>query len=114
MRPSEVRDLAVSMASELDAGASMTGETPEVSAWTESAGVYTEDATFTFASAAVNTAELTTEDGETIAIGEGIAFRCTAPATLGTYYIRSECDADDGTHVVRYDRLDVEGPGAPA
>lgn len=116
--PSETRDLAVSLDSELDEGASMTGESPTVSVWTgsESAG-YTAATGFTLASAQVNTSVLTTSDGETIPIGRGIAFRCTAPTTRGTYYIRSECDADDGTHVVRggnpYDILIVTGPGAP-
>lgn len=112
--PGETRDLAVSMASELDSAASMTGETPEISAWTESNGAYTQDGNFTIASPQVNASQLTTEDGETISVGEGIAFRLTAPSTLGTYYIRSECDGDDGTHVVRFDKLIVEGPGTPA
>lgn len=107
--PSEVVDLAVSMAGDLDSGASMTGETPTVSVWEKSGGNYTAASGFTVASAQVNTGALTAADGSTIAIGEGISFRLTAGAA-GTYYIRSECDADDGTHPVRYDRLVVEGP----
>ena len=109
--PGETRDLAVSMASELDSGASMTGETPSVSGHTKSGETYTEVATFTFANEQINTGALTTEDGETIAIGEGIAFRCTAPTTNGTYYLLSESDADDGTHPKRWDKLIVSGPG---
>ena len=109
--PGETRDLAVSMASELDSAASMTGETPTVTGFTgnEDDG-YTVDATFTFANEQVNTGALTTASGETIAIGEGIEFRCTAPTTRATYVILSECDADDGTHVMRYDVLVVSGP----
>lgn len=116
--PGETRDLAVSLDSELDADALMTGETPTVSAWTgsESAG-YTEASGFTLTSAQVNAIVLTTADGEVIPVGRGIAFRCTAPTTRATYYIRAECDADDGTHVVRggnpYDILIVTGPGVP-
>lgn len=113
MMPGETRDLAVSLESELDSGASMTGETPEVSVWTgdEDAG-YTA-AVVTISNEQVNTGQLTTEDGETIAVGEGIAFRITAPSTRATYTVRSECDADDGTHVSRFDTLIVEGPAAP-
>lgn len=113
--PGETRDLAVSMDSELDSDATLTGETPEISAWEgdETSG-YEEVDGFTLATPTVNTAALTTEDGETIAIGRGVMFRCTAPETRGTYLIRSECDADDGTHPTRYDELVVEGPGEPA
>lgn len=113
MNPGETLDLAVSMASELDTSAVMTGSTPTVSVWTRSGTTYTAATGFTIANEQVNSGALTTEDGETIAIGEGIAFRLTAGAA-GTYYIRSECDADDGTHVVREDVLVVAGAGAPA
>lgn len=118
MNPAEVLELAVSMASELDSAASMTGETPTVSVWTrtgsQNAGyTYSAASGFTISNAQVNVSALTTEGGETIAIGEGIAFRLTAGAA-GTYYIRSECDADDGTHVVREDVLVVAGAGAPS
>jgi len=118
--PGETRDLGVSMASELDSAAVLTGETPTVSAWTRSGKpgsyTYTEVLTFTFANKQTNASSQTADDGEVIAIGKGIFFRCTAPTTQGTYYIRSECDADDGTHPVRtpYDTLIVEGPGTPA
>jgi len=118
MAPGETRDLGVSFDSELDAAASMAGETPEVSAWTESGGTFTEVGTVTIANEQVNTTAQTADDGEVIAIGRGVFFRVTAPTTLGTYYIRSECDADDGTHPVRggqpYDVLIVSGPAAPA
>lgn len=112
MNPAEVLDLAVSMASELDSAASLAGETPTVSVWTKSGSTYSAASGFTIANEQVNVSALTTDDGETIAIGEGIAFRLTAGAA-GTYYIRSECDADDGTHVVREDVLIVAGAGAP-
>lgn len=117
--PSETRDLGVSMDSELDSDATMAGETPTVSAWTRtgnpSAGyTYSAASGFTFASQQVNTAQITADDGETVAIGRGLLARVTAPTTQGTYYLRWECDADDGTHVVREDTLIVEGAGAPS
>ena len=112
--PGEMRDLGVSFDSELDATAVLTGATPVVSAWTRSGTTYTAATGFTFAQQQVNAAQQTTDDGEVIAIGRGAFFRLTAPATQGTYYIRTECDADDGTHPVRHDVLTVSGPGAPA
>lgn len=110
--PGETIDLAVSMAGDLDSGATLTGNTPTVSVWTKSGSSYTAATGFTVASAAVNTGALTAADGSTIAVGDGIQFRLTAGAA-GTYYVRSECDADDGTRPARFDRLEVEGPPAP-
>lgn len=116
--PGETRDLGVSMVDELDSantGASMTGETPVVSAWTgNDDDGYTQANGFTFANEQVNTSARTDVDGNTIPVGEGILFRCTAPTTLGTYVIRSESDADNGAHPSRHDIIIVEGPGAPA
>lgn len=112
--PGEMRDLGVSFDSELDADAVLTGATPTVSAWTKSGSTFTAATGFTFAQQQVNIAAQTADDGEVIAIGRGVFFRVTAPATQGTYYIRSECDADDGTHPVRHDVMVVSGPGAPS
>lgn len=122
LSPGETQDLGVSMDSDLDDSASMTGETPVVSAWTRADdGTYSAAAGFTFANEQVNAAATEVKDKngrviETIAIGRGILFRVTAPTTPGEYFIRSECDADDGTHVVRtpFDRMVVEGPGSPS
>jgi hypothetical protein len=119
MAPGETRPLGVSFDSELAVGVSMAGETPVVSVWTQpSEDTFTQVATVTFANEQVNTTEQTADDGEVIAIGRGVFFLATAGTTLGTYYIRSECDADDGTHPVRggapYDVLIVSGPAAPA
>jgi len=111
--PGEMRDLGVSFDSELDATAVLSG-TPVVSAWTKSGTTYTAATGFTFAQQQVNAAQQTTDDKEVIAIGRGAFFRLTAPTTQGTYYIRTECGADDGTHPVRHDVLTVSGPGAPA
>lgn len=115
--PGETRDLGVSFDSELDDDASMTGETPTVSAWTQpSTGTFTAATGFSFSQQQVNAAEQIADDGEVIAIGRGAFFRVTAPTALGKYYIRTECDADDGTHPVRggepYDVLIVSGPPA--
>lgn len=119
MLPGETRDLGVSMDSELDSAASMAGETPEVTLWQLSDGTWTQITSgFTLASVQVNTEAQTADGGEVIAIGRGIFFRLTAPTLRGTYYIRSECDADDGTHPARGDEnmdvLVVSGPGVPA
>lgn len=120
--PGETRDLAVSLASELDSGASLTGGgTPSVSAWKKQAvsGEYDQVSSFTFSNEQVNTSAIAVEDPdgvtiETIAIGDGVAFRCTAPDTRGKYYLLTECVADDGTTVKRYDELVVSGPGPAA
>ena len=83
--PGETRDLGVSFDSELDAAASMAGETPVVSAWTTNDEVTFTDATadFTFTNEQVNTTQQTADDGEVIAVGRGVFFRCTAPSTVG-------------------------------
>lgn len=116
--PGETRDLGVSFDSELDSAAVLDGGGIEVSAWTKSGETFAQVATFTFANAQTNASEQTADDGEVIAVGRGLFFRCTAPSTLGTYYIRTEGDADDGTHPVRggkpYDVLIVSGPGSPS
>ena len=116
MAPGETRDLGVSMATELDTAAVMTGETPEVTLWTLSGTTWTQATTgFTLSLEQVNTGAETAEDGETIAIGKGIFFRLVAPTTRGTYYVRSECTADDGTKPARPDDvLIVAGGGVPA
>jgi hypothetical protein len=114
--PGETRDLGASFDSELDSAAVLTG-TPTVSAWTlNAAGTFTAAAGLEFSQEQVNTEEQTADGGEVIAIGRGVFFRVAALATLGRYYIRTECDADDGTHPVRgdepYDLLIVSGPPA--
>ena len=116
MSPAEVLELGVSLASDLDSDAVMTGETPEVSVWTRTGTpgsyTYTAAAGFTVASPQVNTSALTDAGGDTVAIGKGVTFKLTAGAA-GTYYVRVECDADDGTHVVTERSLVVSGAGAP-
>lgn len=108
-QPGEKRDLGVSMASDLDAGASLTGNTPVVNAFADEDGD-TPVAGFTITNAQVNASDQTADDGEVIAAGDGIFFRLTATTVRGTYYILSECDADDGTHPSRPDVLIVKGP----
>lgn len=109
-QPGETRDLGVSMASELDSAAVLTG-TPVVTGWTKAKDVYTDASDdFTFANEQTNASEQTADGGETIAVNKGVFFRCTAPTTQGTYYILSECAADDGTRVAREDTMIVSGP----
>lgn len=110
--PGETKDVAVSMDSELDSAALLTG-TPDVDPYTRTtAGVYSAAAGFTVANEQVNTSALTAEGGEVIAIGKGIAARITAPSTQGTYYVRFQCSADDSTEPAREDTLVVSGPPA--
>lgn len=110
--PGETKDVAVSMDSELDSAAALTG-TPDVDAFTRTAAkVYSAAAGFTISSVQVNTSILTTDGGEAIAVGRGIACRITAPSTQGTYFIRSQCSGDDGTEPAREDELVVSGPPA--
>lgn len=119
--PGEKKDLAVSLAVELG-GSTLTGQTPTVTPYTYDSAreTYSEATGFTIASVAVNSAaiDVISEDGgqvlEEIAIGDGIEFRLTAPTTRGTYYIRSECVAADGTKPGRWDELVVEGPDVPS
>lgn len=123
LAPGQTIDLGVSMDGQLDPGVSMAGETPVVSPWVEDdseASGYAAAAGFTI-SAQVNTSPLEVTDKrgnviETVAVGRGIIFRVTTPNVPGTYFIRSECNADDGSHAVRppYDILIVAGPGSPS
>lgn len=117
--PGETRAVGVSFDSELGASEILDGNNIDISAWTKTGeDAYTEVDTFTFTNAQVNASQQTTDDGEVIAAGRGLFWRCTAPVTLGTYYIRSEGDTDDSNHLVRggkpYDVLIVSGPGTPA
>lgn len=120
--PGEKRNLGVSLASELSSDASLAGQTPTVTPYTYDSKRedYDEATGFTIASVSANTAamEVVSERGgqvlETVAVGDGISFTLTAPTTRGTYYIRSECVADDGTDVGRWDELIVEGPDVPS
>lgn len=116
--PNETRDIGVSMSDELDTGVTMTGESPTISAWTRTGrrGSYTYTAAsgFTFSGEQINGTAITASDGTSVGIGKGVLFRCAAPSSQGTYYIRTECDASDGTHVVREDVLIVQGAGSPS
>src|SRR5690606_23611357 len=107
----------------LDADASLEGQTPTISAWTgdEESG-YEAAEGFVFDNVQPNSDALEVPDPngnvlENIQAYRGVVFRCTAPMTRGQYLIRSESDADDGTHVVRggipFDYLIVSGPGEP-
>ena len=115
MSPGETLILAKSMSADLESSASMAGNTPtvtiaqgnDVDGWTD----YTSS--FTIASEQVNTSALTTEAGETIAIGKGIVFTLTATTTQGKYSVRLSCDADDGTTPTTDVVLYVKGPEAP-
>lgn len=117
MSPGETLTLAKSLAGDLEDDDTLTGQTPEVTVWErQSSGTYedvTTSAGFTVASPQVNTEALTTEAGETIAIGDGVVFRLTATETPGTYLVRVECDTDGGDHVVSDVTLQVSGSGVP-
>lgn len=114
MSPGETLVLAKSLGADLEANASLTGETPEVSVYELAEdGTYDVMATgFTVSSEQVNTAALTTEAGETIAIGEAAVFVLAVAESVepGRYYVKVECDADDGTHLISRVPLVVEGP----
>lgn len=109
--PGEARTVGVSMVSDLDTDASLTGETPTVTAWTKTAaGVYSAATGFTLGTPQVNTAALTDADGYSVPIGEGISVRITAPSTQGTYYIRIGSPTDDSDTIAREIELAVAGP----
>ncbi len=98
LSPGENIVLAKSLAADLDSGAALTG-TPTITIWQQSGGSWSDvTSSFTLSAQAVNTSALTTENGETIAIGEGVLFEITAPsATEGEYAVEVACGADDGT-----------------
>ena len=114
MSPGETLVLAKSLGADLEDDASLTGETPAISVWELAADeTYDEVATgFTVSGETVNAAALTTESGETIAIGEAAVFTLAVATTVepGRYYVKVECDADDGTHPVSRVPLTIEGP----
>lgn len=107
--PGQVVDLGLSLSSKFDGGASLEG-TPRVTVWTRSGNAYTAATGFTIASEAFNTAEMTDSDDNTIAIGRGVKFRLTMGATPATYYVRAECDADNGEEPGTERGLIVKGP----
>ena len=97
LSPSEEVTLAKSLAADLDGSAVLTG-TPTITIYQWVAGAWVDSTSdFTVASQQVNSGALTTERGETIAIGEAAVFTLTAPATEGDYVVEVSCAADDGT-----------------
>lgn len=115
MSPGETLALAKSLAGDLGTAEVMTGESPTVTVHQRgSDGLYTDvTSDFTVASEQVNTGALTTDDGETIAIGKGVSFLLTATETAGEYEVRVECDGDESSHAVARVPLYVVGPGTP-
>jgi hypothetical protein len=98
MTPGETLVLAKSLAADLEDDALLDG-TPEITIWegSDNDGWTEATADFTVSGEQVNAAALTTEAGETVAIGTAVVFTLTASETPGTYYVRVGCDADDGT-----------------
>ena len=116
MTPGEKLILAKSLENGLEPAAVMTGETPAVTvhelsgeAWVD----VTSSKGFTVASKQVNASALTAEDGSTVPIGKAVTFTLTATETPGSYRVRVECDADDGTHPVADVPLTVTGTVTP-
>lgn len=112
MSPGETLVLAKSLAGDLEDDALLTG-TPEVTAWTrDSNGSYNAAEGFTVTEGQINSAELATVTSETIAVRKGVVFELEVEedVTPGHYFVRVECDADDGTHPVAWVPLTIEGP----
>lgn len=116
MSSGEVLTLAKSLRGDMESGDTLTGSTPAVTVWQKVSGVYTDvtvSAGFTVASEAVNTGALTDSDGDTIAIGDGVAFRLTA-GDQGTYLVRVQCATDQGDTAVSDVPLVVSGSSTPS
>lgn len=119
MTPGETLTLGKGFANDLKSAELLTGNTPQVTVHTkDDAGAFTDvtaSLSFTVANEQPNTAEFTASGGEVVAIGKGVLFDLTASETAGTYYVRVECDGDDGSHVVStpYVELKVAGPTTP-
>lgn len=109
--------LAKSLSRDLESGETLTG-TPVVTIHEKTAAEVWSDVTvdFTIGNPRVNTGALTTEDGETIAIGHGVVFDLTASEDPGKYEVRVSCAASDGTipAATPPPTLTVLGPQTPA
>lgn len=121
MSPGETLTLGKGFANDLKDGESLTGQVPTVTVHTlnTSTGLFTDvtdSAGFTVANVQPNASPFTASGGEVVAIGAGVVFDLTASETAGEYYVRVECDGDDGSHVVTtpYVPLLVAGPQTPA
>ena len=97
MSPGEEIVLAKSLAADIESGQALTG-TPTITVYEKSGGSWVDKTSdFTIADNQVNTTTLTTENGETIAIGDGVVFTLTAPNAEGEFSVEVSCGADDGT-----------------
>lgn len=111
MSPGETLPLGCGLEYDLAPGETLTG-TPSVTVHKETSKDVWDDVTadFTIASPAVNTAAMEDRNGDTIPIGEGVAFRLTATTTIGTYEVLVSCDSTDGTDPAVPNELVVAGP----
>ena len=108
MNPSETVVLSVDLSADKESGVTLS--LPSVTIYTKSGDTYTDvTSDFTVAGAAINSAQITREDGGTTAIGDGVTFRLTASATQGTYYVVVEATGDDSTTPKTERRLVVSG-----
>ena len=118
MAPGKTVNLSKSLAADLGTDELLSG-TPTVTVFlkTSVAPLTFTDVTtsygFTVASEAVNVAAITTDDGQTVAIGEAVTFTLTSTETPGEYEVRVECDGDAGSRPVSIVTLTVAGPGTP-
>ena len=97
MSPAEEIVLAKSLASDIETGQALTG-TPTITVYENLGGSWSDvTSEFTVADQQVNAAQLTDENGATIAIGDGVVFTLTAPSREGEFSVEVSCAADDGT-----------------
>ncbi len=98
LNPGEELDVGKSLGADLDSGELLDGSpTIEIFRKNASGGWDDETSDFGIASAQVNTAEFTDQDGNVVPVGEGVVFRLTAPATEGEWVAEISCPADDGS-----------------
>ncbi len=120
MSPGETLTLGKGFANDLKVDEVLTGSVPRISVHTRDNGQVYADVTgslgFIVADAQPNGAEFPTWGGETVAIGKGVVFVLTASEIAGQYYVRIECDGNDGSHVVTtpFVELMIEGPATPS
>jgi hypothetical protein len=99
MSGGETLPLGQSLRGDMEAGDTLTGETPVVEVHQKQGGGSYTDVTasknFVVASVSVNTEELTDQKGNPIAVGDGVQFKLTA-GDVGRYKVRIECPSSDG------------------
>lgn len=98
MSGGETLSLAKSLRGDMETSDTLTGSTPSVTVWQKQGGAWanvTSSKGFTVDGEAVNTAVLTDENGDSIAVGDAVEFRLTA-GSVGSYRVRIQCATSGG------------------